>query len=99
MPRYVGYHDAAAEGAGGVWFSLMYDMPLLVWRLPFLDDIATEVITIVHPNGKVTNSDLELAAEVLAIGTLLAVAPVTKRDPSAPSATTPRRSAGLRKWL
>ena len=21
MPCYVGYHDAAAEGAGGVWFS------------------------------------------------------------------------------
>ncbi len=22
MPHYAGYHDAAAEGAGGVWFSL-----------------------------------------------------------------------------
>ncbi len=27
MPRYVGYHDAAAEGAGKVWFSLVHDMP------------------------------------------------------------------------
>jgi hypothetical protein len=25
MPRYVGYHDAAAEGAGGVWFLLIHD--------------------------------------------------------------------------
>ncbi len=27
MPHYVGYHDAAAEGAGGVWFLLVDDMP------------------------------------------------------------------------
>jgi hypothetical protein len=81
MPRYVGYHDAAAEGARGVWFSLNYDMPPLVWHLPFPDDIATEVVTIVHPHGKVTNADLELTAEVLAIGTLLAVAPVIKWEP------------------
>jgi hypothetical protein len=27
MPHYVGYHDAAAEGAGGVWFMLVDDMP------------------------------------------------------------------------
>jgi hypothetical protein len=59
----------------------MYDMPPLVWRLPFPDDIATEVVTIAHPHGKVTNSDLKLVAEVLAIETLLAVAPVTKREP------------------
>ena len=25
MPMYAGYHDAAAEGAGGVWFSLVDD--------------------------------------------------------------------------
>ncbi len=23
MPMYTGYHDVAAEGAGGVWFSLV----------------------------------------------------------------------------
>jgi hypothetical protein len=27
MPHYVGYHDAAAEGACGVWFLLVDDMP------------------------------------------------------------------------
>ncbi len=30
MPRYAGYHDAAAEGSGGVWFSLAHKMPPLV---------------------------------------------------------------------
>ncbi len=81
MPQYGGYHDAAAEGAGGVWFSLMYDMLPLVWHLPFLNNIATEVVSIKRPHGKVTNSDLELMAEVLPIGTLLVVAPVTKWKP------------------
>jgi hypothetical protein len=40
-----------------------------------------DVITIAHPHGKVINLDLELAAEVLAIGTLLAIAPVIKWQP------------------
>ncbi len=67
MPRYVGYHDAAAEGAGGVWFSLVHDMPPCIWRLPFPDDIATNVVSLERPHGGVSNSDLELAAEVLAV--------------------------------
>jgi hypothetical protein len=35
LPRYVGYHDAAADGAGGVWFSLTNDMSPIVWREVF----------------------------------------------------------------
>ncbi len=31
MPQYVGYHDAAADGAGGVWFSLVNNMSPVVW--------------------------------------------------------------------
>ena len=31
MPHYVGYHDAVAEGTGGVWFSLRDNMAPLVW--------------------------------------------------------------------
>ncbi len=81
MPRYVGYHDATAEGAGGVWFSLVHTMPPCVWRLPFPVDIATDVVSLERPHGKLTNSDLELAAEVLAIGTLLAKATHTKWEP------------------
>jgi hypothetical protein len=81
MPRYVGYHDAAAKGAGGVWFSLLHDMPPCVWRLPFPEDIATDVLSLERPHEKVSNSDLELAAEVLAIGTLLEKVPFTKWEP------------------
>jgi len=31
MPQYVGYHDAAADGAGGVWFLLKDNMSPTVW--------------------------------------------------------------------
>jgi hypothetical protein len=40
MPHHVGYHDAAAEGAGGVWFSLSDNTPAVVWREEFPADIA-----------------------------------------------------------
>jgi len=33
MPQYVGYHDAAAEGAGGVWFLLIDNMSPTVWQV------------------------------------------------------------------
>jgi hypothetical protein len=81
MPQYVGYHDAAAEGAGGVWFSLSDNMPPTVWRVAFPQDIASEVVSDDNPKGRLTNSDLELAAEVMAVGVALAVAPKVKHVP------------------
>jgi hypothetical protein len=81
MPRYVGYHDAAAKEAGGVWFHLGHTMPPVVWRLAFPPVIAQNVISLSIPKGLITNSDLELAAEVLAIRVLLAKALVIKHKP------------------
>jgi hypothetical protein len=81
MPHYAGYHDAAAEGAGGVWFSLTDNMPPSVWRERFPRDIEADVITDDNPAGGITNSDLELAAEVLAIGVILESAPKIKHAP------------------
>jgi hypothetical protein len=81
MPHYAGYHDATAEGAGRVWFSLKDHMSPSVWREEFSVDIATDVITDDNPNGGITNSDLELAAEVLAIGVILDTAPTIKHAP------------------
>ncbi len=78
MPHYVGYHDAVVAGAGGVWLSLINDMPPSVWWAAFPPDIESEVVSNDMPYGRLTNSDLELATEVLAIGVVLATAPEVK---------------------
>jgi hypothetical protein len=71
MAHHAGYHNAAAEGAGGVWFSLCDDTPPVVWREEFPEDIAREVVLMDSPKGRLTNLDLELAAEVFAVGVAL----------------------------
>ncbi len=81
MPLYAGYHDAAAEGAGGVWFSLVHKMQPVVWRLLFTCNISEEVVSFNNPRGRLTNLDLELAAEVIGVGVLLAEAPVITHEP------------------
>jgi hypothetical protein len=81
MPHYVGYHNAAAEGAGGVWFLLVDNMSPLVWREAFPHDIASEVVSDANPEGRLTNSNLELAAEVPAVGIVLAMALTIKHVP------------------
>jgi hypothetical protein len=75
VPSYAAFHDAAAEGGGGVWFSLKYAMVPLLWRLPHPDDIRDSVISFDNPSGSITNSDLELAAEVAAVAVILRYAP------------------------
>ena len=81
LPRYVGYHDAAAQGAGGVWFSLTDHMPPIVWREVFPPDITSAVVSDANPAGSITNSDLELAAAVFAIGIILEQAPNIRHAP------------------
>jgi hypothetical protein len=81
MPCYVGYHKAVAEGAGGVWFSLADHMLPLLWRKVFPSEIVADVISNTNPAGGITSSDLELAAEVMAIGVILITAPHIKHAP------------------
>ena len=47
----------------------------LVWRLPWPPDIVDDLILSTNPHGKITNSDLELAALVLQEATLLEAVP------------------------
>jgi hypothetical protein len=98
MPQYVGYHNVAADGAGGVWFSLVNNMSPVVWRAAFPQDIASEVVSDDNPEGRLTNSDLQLAAEVMAVGVALAVAPNVKHVPLGTLCDNTQRSAGLRRW-
>jgi hypothetical protein len=62
-PRYAGTSDAAAQGAGGVWFGP--DIPPTVWRLPFPQDIQDRLVSGDNPKGDITNSDLELAGVLI----------------------------------
>jgi len=77
-PAHVAYHDAAAEGAGGVWFPLEDVSQPVVWRLAFPQDIQDDVVTEANPSGSITNSDLELAAAVFAVGIILNNTPSIK---------------------
>ncbi len=81
MPRYARYHDAAEEGAGGVWFSLVHKMQPVVRILLFPCNVSDEVVLFNNPRGQLTTLDLELAAEVLGVGVILVEAPVIKQEP------------------
>ena len=70
-PSAIGYHDASGLGAGGVWFpgyliprGTKLNTPLL-WRIQWPQDITDNLISFANPNGKITNSDLELAGGLL----------------------------------
>jgi hypothetical protein len=64
-PHYIGFCDASAFGAGGVWFSGSKSLRPSVWRVEFPSDITAQVISDTNPTGVLTNSDLELAGVLL----------------------------------
>ena len=64
-PDYKGTLDASGEGAGGIWVSGAKQMAPIVWRVPWPPEIRTWLVTFENPTGDITNSDLEMAAEVL----------------------------------
>ena len=51
---YVGFCDASAFGAGGVWFSGLTALPPTVWRVEFPADITKQVVPDKNPEGKLT---------------------------------------------
>ena len=65
VPDYKGTLDASGEGAGGVWIPGSKAMAPVVWRVEWPDDIVARLVTQDNPDGDITNSDLEMAAEVL----------------------------------
>ncbi len=81
MPHYAGYHNAAVEGTGSIWFLLCNDTPPMVWHKEFPTDIARGVVSKDTPHGWLTNSDLELAVEVLAVRVAFDQFNNTKRRP------------------
>ncbi len=53
----------------------------MVWRLLFPCNVSDEVVLFDNPRGWLTNLDLELAAEILGVGVILAEAPVITQEP------------------
>jgi hypothetical protein len=72
---YVGFCDASAFGAGGVWFSAIKAIPPTVWRVEFPPDITAQVVSDKNPTGALTNSDLEMAGVSLQFLALEQIAP------------------------
>ncbi|KAI2491431.1 adenylate kinase [Fragilaria crotonensis] len=63
-PAYIGYCDASAFGAGGVWFSGTVPLPKQSGDCSGRG-ISPRPSFLSNPTGKLTNSDLEMAAVVL----------------------------------
>ncbi|KAL7545707.1 hypothetical protein ACHAWF_009056, partial [Thalassiosira exigua] len=62
---YKGTLDASGEGAGGVWLPAKRELAPIVWRLRWPPEVVARLVTPDNPDGDITNSDLEMAAEVL----------------------------------
>ena len=54
-------------------------MDPIVWRVEFPQDIKNNVVSWDNPKVQLTNSDLELAVEVLAVAVIVLMAPIIKR--------------------
>ena len=53
------------EGAGGVWLPGEIPVEPMVWRIKWPQDKRNWLVTQNNPTGDITNSDLEMVAEVL----------------------------------
>jgi len=70
-PDVLATTDASKDGMRGFWLTwdvAASDAPTcLVWRAPFPPTIRNDLITTTRPTGRLTNSDLELAALIIEI--------------------------------
>ena len=62
---YIAAVDASGEGAGGVWLPGARELAPIVWRVRWPQEVRDRLVTADNRNGDITNSDLEMAAEVL----------------------------------
>ena len=57
--------DVSVEVAGGVWIPGTKSLAPIIWRIKWPDEVRRRIVTLAKPTGDITNSDLEMAAEVL----------------------------------
>lgn len=61
---FVGAHDAAQSGMGGVWLPPSPDQPGLAWRWPLPNEFQCRLVSSTNRKGDITNSHLELAGHL-----------------------------------
>lgn len=59
-----GSADACGKGMGGIWLSAFPNFSPLLWRAPFPPCVQSSLVSTRNPQGTVSNSDLELAAQI-----------------------------------
>ena len=74
-PDYVGITDASSHGAGGIIIGENLAVAPTVFRVQWPTDITRDVVSDDNPNGRITNSDLEMAGLLLLWVAMEAVCP------------------------
>jgi hypothetical protein len=64
-PDYIGITDASGYGAGGCVIGENKAVPPTVFRFQWPTDITNDIVSDKNPNGRITNSDLEMAGLLL----------------------------------
>ena len=74
----LGFVDASGLGAGGVWLDPNSNEEHSVWRVEWPPDVVTDLVNCDKSKGRITNSNLELAAIVVQEAT----SPLIYTDPA-----------------
>ena len=97
LPEDIVYHDASNEGVGGAWIATNGLFTPTVFRMEWPDEVRREVITWDNPHGKLTNSDLETAGQLVSQLVREGLGPMRHRTTGALGDNTPTVARG-RKW-
>jgi hypothetical protein len=93
LPAAFGAADASGLGMGGVWFSGDPSFTPTIWRTPFSSAIQNQLVTWENKTGTITNSDLELLAQIASHDIL-----INLRDCREPTITTFTDNMSARAW-
>lgn len=93
LPVATGTADASGTGMGGIWLSADPTYTPTVWRAQFPHSIQRQLVSWDNPTGSITNSDLELAAQIAAHDVL-----VSSRDCRERTISTFTDNVATRAW-
>lgn len=71
LPAAYGAADASGSGMGGIWLSHDPAFAPILWRCPFPSHIQADLVSFSNPHGHITNSDLELAAQIASLDIII----------------------------